>query len=168
AAARAMIEHEGPVYYRCGYKNEKDVHEGPVDFEIGKSIKISDGRDAAVFFAGPIGYDVKLACEKLKSEDGINVRLVSMHSIKPIDWEEIVYCAKTIGRIVTVEEHNLSGGLGSAVAEVLADEGAICHFKRIALPDVYVSKVGSQAWLRGQYGLGVEDVYHEIKKTAMA
>lgn len=162
AATHAMIEHDGPVYYRCGYKNESDIHEGPVDFRIGRSIPVSDGSDIAVFFTGPIGYDAKKACAMLAKE-GISVRLVSMPSIKPIDREEILSSAKRIGRILTVEEHNLSGGFGSAVAEVLADEGCVCQFKRMALNDVYVSKVGSQEWLREQYGLGVNDIYNTVK-----
>lgn len=162
AATHAMIEHDGPVYYRCGYKNESDIHEGPIDFKIGKSIPVYDGSDLAIFFTGPIGYDAKMACKKL-AEEGIKIRLVSMHSIKPIDREEILYSAKKIGRILTVEEHNLSGGLGSAVAEVLADENCVCQFKRMALNDVYVSKVGSQAWLREQYGLGANDIYNTVK-----
>ncbi len=163
AATHAMIEHEGPVYYRCGYKNESDIHEGAIDFKIGKAITVKDGKDIAVMFTGPIGYDAKQACKRLEAE-GISVRLVSMHTIKPIDKEEILYCAKNIGKILTVEEHNMSGGLGSAVAEVLADEGAVCEFKRMALNDVYVSKVGSQEWLRTQYGLGEEDIYNTIKE----
>ncbi len=158
AATRAMLEHDGPVYYRCGYKNESDIHEGPVEFGIGKSIPVCDGGDIAIFFTGPIGYEAKKACKKLAGE-GVGVRLVSMHSVKPIDREEILSSAKRIGRILTVEEHNLSGGFGSAVAEVLADENCVCRFKRIALNDVYVSKVGSQEWLRGQYGLSAEDIY---------
>jgi transketolase len=162
AATHAMIEHQGPVYYRCGYKNESDIHESPIKFEIGKSIPVSDGKDLAIFFTGPIGYDAKIAAKKLEAE-GYSIRLVSMHSIKPIDKEEIVYSSKNIGKILTVEEHNLSGGLGSAVAEVLADEGCICKFKRMALPDVNVSKVGSQQWLREQYGLGVNDIYNAAK-----
>ena len=165
AATYAMIEHNGPVYYRCGDKNESDIHEGPVDFQIGKAIPVTDGTDLAIFFTGPIGYDAKLAVKQLQKE-GISVRLVSMHSIKPIDREEIVHCAKNIGRILTLEEHNLSGGLGSAVAEVLADEGCICSFRRMALPDINVSKVGSQKWLRAQYGLGVDDIIHAAKAMA--
>ena len=167
AATRAMIEHNGPVYYRCGYKNESDIHEGPIEFKIGKSIPVCDGKDIALLFTGPIGYDAKLAVKKLEAE-GISVRLVSMHSIKPIDREEIVHCAKNIGKILTVEEHNLSGGLGSAVAEVLADEGCMCKFKRMALPDVNVSKVGSQQWLREQYGLGVDDIVKTVKEMVNA
>ena len=167
AATHAMIEHNGPVYYRCGYKNESDIHDGPVEFKIGKSIPVCDGKDIALLFTGPIGYDAKIAVKKLE-EEGISVRLVSMHSIKPIDREEIVHCAKNIGKIITLEEHNLSGGLGSAVAEVLADEGCICKFKRMALPDVNVSKVGSQGWLREQYGLGVDDIVKTVKEMVNA
>ncbi|MBQ6829597.1 MAG: transketolase [Clostridia bacterium] len=163
AAVHAMIEHDGPVYYRCGYKNESDIHEGPINFQIGKSIPVCDGDDIALFFTGPIGYDAKKAVKRL-AEEGISVRLVSMHSIKPIDKEEILTSAKRFGKILTVEEHNLSGGFGSAVAEVLAEAGCPCELKRLALPDVYVSKVGSQEWLREQYGLGQDDIYNAVKE----
>lgn len=167
AATHAMIAHNGPVYYRCGYKNESDIHEGPIEFKIGKAIPVCDGDDLALFFTGPIGYDAKAACKKL-AEEGVHVRLVSMHSIKPIDREEILCCAKKIGRILTVEEHNLSGGLGSAVSEVLADENRVCQCKRMALGDVYVSKVGSQGWLREQYGLGTNDIHNTVKAMLAA
>lgn len=167
AATHAMIEHRGPVYYRCGYKNESDIHESPIKFEIGKSIPVCDGKDLAILFTGPVGYEAKLAVKRLE-EEGISVRLVSMHSIKPIDREEIIHCAENIGKIITLEEHNLSGGLGSAVAEVLADEGCVCKFKRMAFPDVNVSKVGSQSWLREQYGLGVDDIVKNVKEMVNA
>jgi len=166
AATHAMIEHNGPFYYRCGYKNERDIHDAPIHFELGKAITVQDGTDLTLFFTGPIGYDAKLACEKVKKEHGISVRLVSLHTIKPIDREAIVKAAKDTGHILTLEEHNLSGGMGSAVAEVLADEGAFCHFKRMAFPDVNVSKVGSQNWLREQYGMGIEDIAQAIVKLA--
>ena len=166
AATRAMIAHDGPFYYRCGYKNEKDIHDGPINFQLGRAIRVQDGGDVALFFTGPIGYDAKLACEKVKKEHGIDVRLVSLHTIKPIDRAEIVAAARDIGKIITLEEHNLSGGMGSAVAEVLADEGAVCKFKRMALPDVNVSLVGSQEWLRGQYGLDADSIAAQIVEMA--
>ena len=166
AATRAMIAHDGPFYYRCGYKNEKDIHDGPINFQLGRAIRVQDGGDVALFFTGPIGYDAKLACEKVKAEHGISVRLVSLHTIKPIDRAEIVAAARDIGKIITLEEHNLSGGMGSAVAEVLADEGAVCKFKRMALPDVNVSLVGSQEWLRGQYGLDADSIAAQIVEMA--
>ena len=166
AATRAMIAHDGPFYYRCGYKNEKDIHDGPINFQLGRAIRVQDGCDVALFFTGPIGYNAKLACEKVKAEHGISVRLVSLHTIKPIDKAEIVAAARDIGKIITLEEHNLSGGMGSAVAEVLADEGAVCRFKRMALPDVNVSLVGSQEWLRGQYGMDVDSIAAQIVEMA--
>ena len=163
AATRAMMEYEGPVYYRCGYKNELDIYDKPVEFEIGKANIIKDGDAATLIFVGTIGYNCKLAVEAL-AEEGINCRLISMHTVKPIDKNAIVAAAKETGAILTVEEHNICGGLGSAVAEVLMDENAgAVRFKRIALPDVNVSKIGSQSWLRDQYGLGIENIKNELR-----
>lgn len=163
AATHAMIEHNGPVYYRCGYKGEKDIHHRPFKFELGKAITVEDGNDCTLIFAGPIGLEAQKAVEKVRAE-GINCRLISMHTIKPIDKEAIVSAAKETKRIITLEEHNLSGGLGSAVAEVLADEGCLdIRFKRMALPDVNVHQVGSQQWLRDYYHLGVDDIAQEIR-----
>ncbi len=166
AAVRAMIAHDGPFYYRCGYKNEKDIHDGSIDFRLGKALTVREGTDVCVIFTGPIGYNAKLAAEQVQREHGISVRLVSLHTIKPIDRNAITDAARNIGCILTVEEHNLSGGMGSAVAEVLADEGCICKVKRLALPDVNVSLVGSQEWLRDRYGLGVRGIADEIVKLS--
>ena len=98
--------------------------------------------------------------------DAIGRLRVDGYLIKPIDREAIVAAAKETGHILTLEEHNLSGGVGSAVAEVLADENAFCHFRRLALPDVNVSLVGSQDWLREQYGLGVNAIADAIVDLA--
>lgn len=158
AAVHAMLAYDGPVYYRCGYKGEKDIHSGPVTFEIGKSLRVCDGRALAILFTGTIGYACKLAAEALQKR-GVGIRLVSMHTIKPIDREAIVAAARDCGAILTVEEHNVCGGFGSAVAEVLMDEGAGgIRFRRLALPDVNVSKIGSQDWLRTQYGMDVAGI----------
>ncbi len=164
AATYAMIEHDGPVYYRCGYKGEKDIHHRPFHFELGKAITVEDGDDCTIIFAGPIGLEAQKAVEAV-CEQGIHCRLISMHTIKPIDKDAILRAARETGRIITVEEHNLSGGLGSAVAEVLADEGCLnIRFKRMALPDVNVHEVGSQQWLRELYHLGAADIAEEIRK----
>ena len=163
SAVHAMLAHNGPVYYRCGYKGEKNIHPGPVDFEIGKAIKITDGKDATIMFSGTIGYNCKLAAEALAAE-GIHVSLVSMHTVKPVDKEAVIEAATQTGGILTVEEHNICGGLGSAVAEAIMDSGVgACKFKRIALPDVNVSLIGSQDWLRDQYGMGVADIIAAVK-----
>ena len=163
AATHAMMAYNGPVYYRCGYKNEPDIHEQPVQFRIGGSIRVRDGNAATVFFSGTVGINAKRAVDALAAE-GIRCRLVSLHSIKPIDKEAIVSAAKETGGMIVVEEHNLSGGVGRAVAEVLMDEGCgNIPFRRIAFQDVNVTKVGSQIWLRDQYGLGVCDIVNAVK-----
>ena len=160
-----MFEYEDPVFYRCGYKNEKDIHHRPFKFELGKAITVEDGDDCSVIFCGPIGYEAPKEVEAAK-EKGINCRLISMHTIKPIDRETIIKAAKETGKIITVEEHNLSGGLGSAVAEVLADEGCLnVKMKRMALPDVNVHEVGSQQWLREFYYLTAPYIEEEIIKV---
>lgn len=165
AATYATFAYEGPVFYRCGYKNEKDIHRGDVaslNFQLGKAITVEEGNDCTVFFCGPIGYEAQKAVAAAR-EKGINCRLVSMHTIKPIDREAIIKAAQETGRIITVEEHNMSGGLGSAVAEVLVDEGCTnVKMKRIALPDIYVHEVGSQQWLREQYHLTAPYIEEEI------
>lgn len=165
AAVHAMIAHKGPVYYRCGYKKEKDIHEKPVKFEIGKAITVKEGTDATIIFCGTVGYNAKLAAEKLAKEN-INVRLISMHTVKPIDKDAVIRAAKETGAVITVEEHNMMGGLGGAVAEVLMDNdltGIKC--KRIALPDVNVSLIGSQEWLREKYGMGENDIAEAVRRT---
>ena len=162
-ATHAMIAHNGPFYYRCGYKGEKDIHAGPVEFEIGKAITVREGADLTIMFCGPIGGEAVKAADMLEKE-GIHCRLVSMHTIKPIDKDAILDAAKNTGGIVTVEEHNIIGGLGSAVAEVLADAG-VCpqKFRRMAFPDVNVAKIGSQAWIRGEYGLEADGIADGIR-----
>lgn len=163
AATHAMMAYEGPVYYRCGYKKEPDIYDSDMDFEIGKANTIKEGCNATVIFTGTIGYNCKLAVEALEKE-GINCRLVSMHTVKPIDKQTIIKAARETGAILTVEEHNICGGLGSAVAEVLMDENVSnIRFKRIALPDINVSKIGSQEWLREQYSMGVAGISAAIR-----
>jgi len=163
-ATSAMIEHYGPVYLRCGRKGEKDVHAGEIDFRIGRAIEVRDGSDATIIFSGAIGYNALLAHEILLKE-GINARLLSMHTLKPIDKKSIIRAAKETSTIITVDEHNINGGLGSAVAEVLADDlKSNIRFKRIALQDVFISKVGSQDWLRDQYGLSSQAIVDTVIK----
>lgn len=164
AATRAMLRYAGPVYFRCGYKNEPDLHDADVeDFRIGGSARLREGTDATVFFAGTVGVNAMRAADELAAEN-IRCRLVSLYSLKPIDRDAITRAAKETGGLVVLEEHNLSGGVGGAVAEVLMDAGCGgVRFRRVAFPDVNVTKIGSQAYLRDQYGLGVRDVKAAVK-----
>ena len=163
AATHAMIEHDGPVYYRCGYKKEPDLHKNKIDFEFGKGIIVREGKDVTLIGTGTITYRAYQAAELLATQ-GISARVVSMHTVKPIDKELIVDCAKNTGGIVTVEEHQISGGLGGAVAEVLCEAGVGTSFKRIGLPDSYVHVVGSHDWLLDKFGFSAKNIAKVTKE----
>ena len=163
-AVHAMMAHKGPFCYRCGRKGEPPVHKGPIDFRFGEAIQVQDGRDLTLLFTGTIGNQVAPAADAL-ARDGIHCRVVSMHTIKPIDKEAILAAAAETGGIVTVEEHNLNGGFGSAVAEVLCDAGVKPgRFLRLGLPDKYPSLVGSREWLLDQYGLSAPKIADAVKR----
>jgi transketolase len=162
AATHAMIEHNGPFYYRCGYKGEKDIHSGPIDFKIGKANTVREGSDVTLMFCGPIGSEVVEAAEMLK-KDGINCRVVSMHTIKPIDKEAVVAAAKECGgRIITAEEHSVIGGLGEAVCAVLAEKYP-ARVRRIGLQDVF-GYSGPMAQLMVEFCLDETNIVKTVKE----
>ncbi len=157
AATHAMIAHNGPFYYRCGYKKEPDLHMGKIDFQIGKAIKVCDGADVTLIGTGTVTYRVFQAAQLLLKR-GIKARVISMHTVKPLDKETILSAARQTRAIVTVEEHNICGGLGGAVAEVLAEAGMGIPFKMLALPDTYIHEVGTHNWLLDRYGFSPEAI----------
>ena len=163
AATHAMIAHEGPFYYRCGYKEEPDLHQGKIDFQLGKAITAREGSDVTLIGTGTITYRAYQAANLLATE-GISARVLSMHTVKPIDREAIVGAARETGAIVTVEEHCICGGLGGAVAEVLAEAGMGIRFKMIALPDSYVHIVGTHEWLLDHYGFSPESIAATVRQ----
>jgi len=163
-AVYAMLEHQGPFCFRCGRKGEPDVHKGPIQFRFGKAIRVREGRDLTFLFTGTIGSEVVAAADVLERE-GVRCRVVSVHTVKPIDQEAIVAAAEETGGIVTVEEHNLNGGFGSAVAEVLCDAGVRPkRFLRLGLPDRYDSLVGGHRWLLDQYGLTAPKIAESARR----
>jgi transketolase len=164
AATYAMIEHEGPVYYRCGYKKEPPLHAGTIDFRFGKAIQVRDGGDVTLIGTGTVTYRAFQAAQLL-ADSGVQARVLSMHTVKPIDVEAIVAAARETGAIVTVEEHNVLGGLAGAVAEVLADAGVGVPFRRIGLPDTYVHVVGSHDWLLDQYGFSPQAIVDSTREV---
>ena len=165
ALTKLMMQYDGPVYFRCGYKGEPAIVDKPFEAKLGGSSLIREGKDATVFFSGTVGINAVKAVDELAKE-GINCRLVSLYSIKPIDKDAIIAAARETKGIVVLEEHNIFGGVGSAVAEVLMDNGAgNVPFKRLAMQDVNATKVGCQAWMREQYGLGVNDVINAVKEV---
>ena len=164
-ATKAIYETSGTCYLRLGRGGEKQIHEKIDNFEVGKAIKIKDGNKVAVFSTGAIFDEVDEAC-KILENDGVTPEVFTFPTVKPIDKETILECAKNFDTIITVEEHNLSGGFGSAVAEVLADE-TTNHAKlvRIGLDDRYSCIVGSQKYLRQQYCIDAETIIEKVKEN---
>src|SRR6266567_8973771 len=124
AATRAVIAYHGPCYLRLGKAGEPVVHQSPIDFELGKAIHMREGRDATLISTGGILQNVGRAAARLEKE-GIEARVLSMHTLKPLDAEAVLAAARDTGAIFTIEEHSILGGLGSAVAEVLAEAEGI-------------------------------------------
>lgn len=152
AATRAVVDLPGPAYLRLGKSGEPAVHAGPVDFTIGKGISVREGTDATIVTTGGMLHVASSAADQL-AESGVNIRLLSMHTLKPLDTTAILDAARSTGGIVTVEEHAAVGGLFSAVAESLATEHIATRVARVALPDEIVREVGSQEYLRSIHGL---------------
>lgn len=164
-ATKAIYETPGTCYLRLGRGGEKRIHEKLDGFTIGKAIKIQKGEKVAVFSTGAIFDEVNEACEELKMQ-GIKPTVYTFPTVKPIDKDVILECAKTHKAIVTVEEHNLSGGFGSAVAEVLAEtDGVKAKLVRVALDDRYSCIVGSQKYLRKQYSIDAKAIIEKVKEN---
>ena len=127
------------------------------EFEFGKAIETLPGTDVTIISAGSPVYWSMMAAKKLKEEYGISARVIDMHTIKPLDVDMILKCARETGNIVTVEEHSINGGLGSAVAEVLLEHGFSGKFKRIGLPDEF-AVLGDTDEIYKYYGMDPESI----------
>lgn len=163
AATEAMLTHKGPVYLRLGRAGEPNVHSGPIDFTIGKAIKIKDGKDVTIFAIGGMVYNSLKASEILE-ERGLSVRLISVGTLKPLDEESIINSARDTKAIITVEEHSIIGGLGSAVAEILCESKSNVLFKRLGVPSEFPERVGDQDWFLAKYDLNPLGIANSIMK----
>ena len=153
---------QGPVYVRLGRLKSPVIYEENQKFEIGKGIQIGEGTDATVIATGLMVSEAILAKEELEKQ-GINIRVVDMHTIKPIDKELIVKCAKETKRIITIEDHSIIGGLGSAVCEVLSEEYP-CKVTRMGMKDTF-GKSGKAEKLLEHFGLSKDAIIEEIKNS---
>lgn len=168
AATRAVTAHPGPVYLRLGKAGEPVVHQGPIDFELGKAIPVRDGRDLTLVTTGGMLATAVHVADRLASH-GIQARVLSMHTVKPLDGDAVLAAARETGVVVTLEEHSIVGGLGSAVAECLAERPDIRPvFKRLGLPSAFSPYIGSQQYLLEKHGLSVEAVAAAVKQTVGA
>jgi transketolase len=162
AATRAVYEKPGTCYLRLGRGGEPKVHAGPVDFRIGKAIRLFEGEDVAILSTGGILGVAGDAREKLEAS-GLRIGLFSVHTVKPIDRELVMELAGAVRLIVTLEEHTVIGGLGGAVAEIVAQmPGPKADLEVIGLRDCFSSVVGDQEYLRSVYGLTADDVVSRV------
>ncbi len=161
-AVRKALGIKGPVYIRLGKAGEPNLDsvEKP---EFGKGRVVRKGEDVVIFSTGVITVNAIKAAQLLE-EKGISAKVISMHTIKPLDKDLILNEAKKIGKIVTVEEHFATGGLGSAVAEVIAESGLRVSFRRIGAPDKFTKEIGMQEFMRDKNGLSAIQIVNEIKE----
>lgn len=167
-ATKAIARYPGTCYLRLGRGGERRIHNSISGFEIGRAIPISgkrtqEGCNIAVFSTGAILDEVCDACRELEKR-GVGVVQYSFPTVKPIDRGVITDCAKSADVVFTVEEHNITGGFGSAVAEVMAETGSGTPLYRIGLNDEYCTKVGSQQYLRNEYGISAEKIVEYVLK----
>jgi len=160
-AIHAVVKHQGPVYIKIGSPGMPVIHSEDYHFEIGKGVLVKDGTDVTIIGTGTLFSKAFFASELLEKE-GITVRLIDMHTIKPLDRELVLKAARETGKIVTVEEHYLTGGLGSAVSSLLASEYPT-PVKLIGIDDRFVSN-GPYEELLGLYGLKAEQIAETVKK----
>ncbi len=162
AAVKAAYEHEGPVYMRFGRLAVPVINDRPdYKFEIGKGVLLRDGSDVTILATGLCVSAALDAADKLAA-DGISARVINIHTIKPIDEEIIIKAAKETGKIVTVEEHSIIGGLGGAVSEVLSEKYPT-PVKRIGMNDVY-GESGPAGVLLAKYGLDADGIAKTVKE----
>ena len=161
AAVKAAYEHVGPVYMRFGRLAVPVINDQPdYHFELGKGIVLREGKDAVIFATG-LEVNEALQAAKLLEEDGIQVKVVNIHTIKPIDEELIISSAKECGKVITVEEHSVIGGLGSAVCDVLAENYPV-PVKKIGVNDTF-GESGPALELIKKFELDGESIYCKVK-----
>lgn len=163
----ATIDYPGPVYIRLAKGYDPVVSSGDVPFEIGKGITYRGGTDAVIISTGVMINAALTAADRL-AERGLDVGVLHMHTIKPIDKDAILEHAGNVSTVVTIEEHSVIGGLGSAVAEIIAeaDFSEPKRFRRIGIPDVFPDEYGSQASLLERYSITAERLITEIYENA--
>ena len=159
-AVEEISKMDGPVYLRLCRLNTPQIYGEEQDFKIGKGVQIGNGTDATVFATGVVVPEAIKAKEELEKQ-GINIRVVDIHTIKPIDKELIIKCAKETKKLISIEDHNIIGGLGSAISEVLTEEYP-AKLIRMGMKDRF-GKSGPAKELLRYFGLTSEDIIAVVK-----
>jgi transketolase len=161
-ALPVILDHEGPVYFRTGRSPIPDIFDENINFELGKGAIIKEGFDVTIIAVGVMVHRSLEAANKLQ-EKGISCRVVNMSTLKPVDKDLIVRCAEETGCFVTAEDHNIYGGLGSAVAEVLAHTNP-CPVEFVGIQDIFAES-GDPVELAGKYKLTGSYIAEAVKRA---
>lgn len=164
AAVELAYRHEGPVYIRLGMSREKEFFEEDYRMEVGKSDLVCDGEDAVVFTTGSILEEAAAAAERLR-ESGVSVRLVNVTTLKPFGTEDALRRLAGMKRAVTVEEHNVSGGLGAIVAETIARAGLGIPLTTVGVEDRFAEGYGTVQAVRRKNGLDAESLCRRLREV---
>jgi transketolase len=162
-AVRAALRRRGPVYLRLGRASERRVHAAGLDFQIGRAIQLLEGGDVTLIGCGRTVPECLIAARLLR-EEGIGARVLDMHTIKPLDVTAVEMAASQTRMVFSVEEHNVIGGLGGAVAEVMAELGTSAPLKRLGMPDSF-AVIGSTDALFDRYGFTGRRIAETVTKS---
>ena len=160
-AVREIAKINGPVYFRLGRLPSPAIYEENQKFEIGKAVQIGDGTDATVFATG-ITVAEAIKAKEILEEKGVNIRVVDLHTIKPIDVDTIVKCARETKKLISIEDHNIIGGLGGAISEVLT-EYEPKKLVRMGIKDTF-GKSGKAQELMQYFGIVADNIVEEVLK----
>jgi len=165
AAVRACVDIDGPVYLRLGRGFEPRAYEtDQYGFEIGRAVEMRAGTDVTLISCGATVFHAVEASKILEQEEGLSVRVLNFHTIKPIDREAVLAAVRETRRIITFEDHNIYGGLGGAVAEVIAESGLGCAFQRVGIPDTY-TVIGYPEDILNHYKLDTDGIIEKVREV---
>ncbi|MEU7551556.1 transketolase C-terminal domain-containing protein [Streptomyces sp. NPDC044571] len=164
-ALLASVDHPGPVFIRLGRSATPLVYREPYEYRIGRAVTLADGDDVTLIATGPHPVGMALRAAEALAAEGIRARVLNMHTIKPLDEEAVLRAAAETGGIVTVEDHLVVGGLGSAVCEVVAARGDV-PVRRIGVPDRFTDRVGGELDLLEHAGVTPENIAAEARSLA--
>ncbi len=167
-AVMAAYETPGPFYIRINRGFDRTLYkDGNYGFEIGKAVEVHEGTDLTIIACGSCVFQAVQAADFLDKADGLKIRVIDMHTIKPIDRDAIVKAVMDTRRIITVEDHNVLGGLGSAVAEVVVESGKGCAFRKLGVPDKF-APIGLHEDIMSELGIDANGIIEAVREVMHA